>query len=314
MSARAVAIVNPRAGVIARAAMAAMRSAGGRWQGMEVWPTERRGHAGDLAAQAVREGREIVIACGGDGTVNEIGGVLMDTPVALGLVPAGSGNGLGRALGISRNPVRALRSLATAVPRGMDVGMVNGRPFFNVAGAGFDAAVGHAYDIHGQRGGRRGLLGYFRVGLTTAWGYRCEEFRLDVGGNASASRFLVVAFANGQQYGGGALIAPQARLDDGLLDVVAIEDAPLAEMMWYVPLMPIGRIAAYHRYQRTAASHAVLTGSAPIVFHRDGEPEPPAERLEVTVRPRALKVLVPETTVKARGGPFEWEPEAPVRS
>ena len=308
MSGGIVAIVNPRAGVIARAAMAAVRSAGGRWQGMEVWSTERPGHARDLAAQAVREEREAVIACGGDGTVNEIGGVLMGTPVTLGLVPAGSGNGLGRALGIPRNPMRALAALSNAVPRAMDVGMVNGKPFLNVAGAGFDAAVGQAYDAHGRRGGRRGLFSYFRIGLTTAWGYRCQEFRLEVGGTEAARRFLVVAFANGQQYGGGALIAPKARLDDGLLDVVGIEDAPLAELLWHMPLMPIGRVEAYRRYQRTAASRAVLTGSAPIAFHRDGEPEPPAERLEVTVQPRALKVLVPEATVKAPGGPFEKEP------
>src|SRR5262245_29482584 len=98
MNARPVAIVNPRAGVITRAAMAAVKGAGGRWQGLEVWLTERRGHAGELAEQAVREERETVIACGGDGTVNEIGGVLMGTHVTLGLVPAGSGNGLGRAL------------------------------------------------------------------------------------------------------------------------------------------------------------------------------------------------------------------------
>ena len=306
MNTRPVAIVNPRAGVIARAAMAAVRGAKGRWQGLEVWLTERRGHAGDLAAQAVREEREIVIACGGDGTVNEIGGVLMDTPVTLGLVPAGSGNGLGRALGLSRNPIRALRALSTAVARGMDVGMVNGKPFLNVAGAGFDAAVGHAYDLHGQAGGRRGLLSYFRVGLRTAWGYKCDEFRLGVSGAEAgpASRLLVVAFANGQQYGGGALIAPLARLDDGLVDVVSIADAPLAEMLWHMPLMPIGRIHGYRRYTRTPAQSAVLTGSGPIAYHRDGEPEPPVDKLVVTVRPRALRVLVPAATAEAPAGPF----------
>jgi diacylglycerol kinase (ATP) len=305
MNARPVAIVNPRAGVITRAAMAAVKGARGRWQGLEVWLTERRGHAGDLAQQAVREEREIVIACGGDGTVNEIGGVLMNTPVTLGLVPAGSGNGLGRALGISRNPIRALVALSTAVPRAMDVGMVNGKPFLNVAGAGFDAAVGHAYDLHGQAGGRRGLLNYFRVGLTTAWGYKCEEFRIEVAGAPGpAGRFLLVAFANGQQYGGGALIAPLARLDDGLVDVVSIEDAPLAEMVWHAPLMPIGRIQAFRRYARTAAQSAVLTGSGPIAYHRDGEPEPPVDKLEMKVMPRSLRVLVPAATAKAPAGPF----------
>lgn len=308
MNARPLAIVNPHAGVVARAAMAAVRGARGRWQGLEVWLTERRGHARDLAEQAVREEREVVIACGGDGTVNEIGGALLGTSVTLGLLPAGSGNGLGRALGISRNPMRALLALSSAVPRLMDVGTVNGKPFLNVAGAGFDAAVGRAYDIHGQAGRRRGLASYFRVGLRTAWGYRCEEFQLEVGGRRGPTgKFLVVAFANGQQYGGGALIAPLARLDDGLVDVVTIEDATLAELLWHAPLFPMGRIEAFHRYARTPAQSAVLTGSGPIAYHRDGEPEPPVDKLEMKVMTRALRVLVPAATAKAPAGPFSPE-------
>ena len=304
MNGNAVAIVNPRAGVAARAVLAALRAAGGRWKGLEVRVTERRGHARELAQAAADEGREFVFACGGDGTVNEVGWGLMGTPVTLGLVPAGSGNGLGRALGIPRNPVRALLALATAVPRAMDVGMVNGKPFLNVAGAGFDAAVGAAYDEHGRAGGRRGLLNYFRVGLQTAWGYECEEFEIEAGPTPRRGKFLLVAFANGQQYGGGALIAPRARLDDGLLDVVGIEDAPLAQMLWHAPLMPLGRIHAFRRYLHTPARSAVLTGPRPIAFHRDGEPEPPVERLEAHVVPRALKVLVPAATAKAPAGPF----------
>jgi len=85
---------------------------------------------------------------------------------------------------------------------------------------------------------------------------------------------------------------------------VSIEDAPLAEMLWHAPLMPIGRIQGFRRYARTAAQSAVLTGSGPIAYHRDGEPEPPVDKLEVTVMPRALRVLVPAATVKAPAGPF----------
>jgi YegS/Rv2252/BmrU family lipid kinase len=302
-----LAIVNPRAGVIARSAIEAVRTVGGRWKGLEMRLTERRGHARELAQDAVREGREIVIACGGDGTVNEVAWGLLGSTVTLGLVPAGSGNGLGRVLGISRNPVRALTVLADAVPRLMDVGMINDKPFLNVAGAGFDAAVGHAYDEHGRRTGRRGLLNYFRVGIGTAWGYRSEELSLDFETASPRPRRLIVAFANGQQYGGGALIAPQARLDDGQLDVVTVDEAPLLEMLWHAPLMPLGQIRRYRRYQRTLAERAVLTGVAPIVFHRDGEPEPPADRLEVRILPRALRILVPKSVANRTGGPFAPE-------
>jgi YegS/Rv2252/BmrU family lipid kinase len=299
-----VAIVNPRAGVAAQRTITALRAADGRWRGVEVRFTERRGHAREMAEAAVREGREIVLSCGGDGTVNEVAWGLLGSKVTLALVPAGSGNGLARALGIPRHPARALATLEAAVPRLMDVGMINDKPFLNVAGAGFDAAVGHAYDVHGRKTGRRGLLNYFRVGIRTAWGYRSEELLLETGEPSKRGRFFIIAFANGQQYGGGALIAPEARLDDGRLDAVSIEDAPLAEMLWHAPLLPLGRIKGYRRYRRTLVESAVLTGAGPIAFHRDGEPEPPAERLEVRVLPRALRVLVPSAVAAAPTGPF----------
>jgi diacylglycerol kinase (ATP) len=307
VSVNAVAIVNPRAGVGNRLAIEAVRAMGEHWHKMDIRLTERHGHARELAEQAVREGREIVIASGGDGTVNEVGWGLLGSTVKLGLVPAGSGNGLGRMLGIPRNPLRALSLLATAVTRRMDVGMINDKPFFNVAGAGFDAAVGKAFDDHGRSGGRRGMFTYFKVGLHTAWGYRSEEFVLDLGQPGPLRRLLLVGFANGRQYGGGALIAPRARLDDGQLDVVCIEDAPVAEVLWNAPKMYLGRIDAFRRYERTLAESAVLTGAGPIAFHRDGEPEPPAERLEVKVLPRAINMLVPLATARAANGPFAAE-------
>ena len=302
-----VAIVNPRAGVAARTALKAVKAAGGRFRGLEVRLTERPGHARELAQEAVAEGRDLVLVSGGDGTVNEVASGLLGSAVTLGLVPAGSGNGLGRMLGIPSNPIRALMRLSTAVTRRMDVGTVNGKPFVNIAGAGFDAAVGKAFDEHGRAGGRRGMFTYFRVGLRTAWGYRTEEYTLDLGQPGPRRRLLVIGFANGRQYGSGALIAPRARLDDGLLDVVSIAAAPMSEILVHSPRMFLGRIDGFRHYQHTLADRAVLTGAGPIAFHRDGEPEPPAERLEVGILPKALKILVPLATARAADGPFAAE-------
>lgn len=301
---RALVIANPRAGVAARAALEAIQSAQGLWRGLELAITESRGHARELAARAAANGCEIIIACGGDGTINEVAWGLLGTGATLGVLPAGSGNGLARTLGIPRHPIRALAVLARCVTRFMDVGMVNDKPFLNVAGAGFDAAVGLAFDEHGRGGGRRGLFTYFRVGLKTALGYREVQASLSAGTETWQRPALLVAFANGRQYGGGAVIAPRAQLDDGLLDVVAVEAASAPEMMWHAARMYLGQVEGVRRYSHYPTSDAVLTTEVPVVFHRDGEPEAATQRLTIGVKPRALRVLVPSEWARQPRGPF----------
>jgi YegS/Rv2252/BmrU family lipid kinase len=302
----AVVIANPRAGVAARAALSAVQSAR-TWNRLDLRITEHRGHARELATEAARRGEEFVIACGGDGTINEVAWGLLGSEATMGVIPAGSGNGLARTLGIPRHPVRALATLAGCVIRRMDVGMANGKPFLNVAGAGFDAAVGLAFDEHGKKGGRRGLSGYFRVGLRVALGYRGHDVSLAAGDAPWERTALLVAFANGRQYGGGAVIAPRARLDDGQLDVVTVEAAPAFELAWHASRMYIGQVEQVRRYRRVLAAAAVLTGAEPMVFHRDGEPEPPAQRFEIGIQAQALRVLVPRDQAAQEGGPFGHE-------
>ena len=188
--------------------------------------------------------------------------------------------------------------------RRMDVGMANGRPFLNVAGAGFDALVGEAFHEWGRSGGRRGLFNYFRLALPRAFTYRAATWTLEAGGEGFKGPALIVAFVNGREYGGAAVIAPGSRLDDGLLEIVVVEDTPALELLVNVPRLYVGGIERFRRYRRMAAPEAVLTGPAPFAHHRDGEPEPAAERLEVRVDPRALAVLVPRGTAEDPAGPF----------
>ena len=299
----AVAILNPRAGLAAGRARAALaRSA--RWRGAELRVTSAPGDARHFAAEAAAAGAEQVLAIGGDGTANEAAWGLIGTGTALGLVPMGSGNGLARTLRIPLSPDRALQALEEGVPRAMDVGMINGRPFLNVAGAGFDAQVGADFHAHGRRGGRRGLFTYVRLSLLRTMSYRAETWILQAGDGRFEGRALVVAFVNGRQYGGGATLVPGARLDDGLLDVVVIEDAPRFELAWNATRLFLGSIERYRRYRHLPAAAAVLTAGAPVLHHRDGEPEEPSPRLEASVSPRALQMLVPRATAEDPRGPF----------
>jgi diacylglycerol kinase (ATP) len=300
---RTRAILNPRAGLAATRALRALESHPA-WRGTEVLVTTARGDARALAAEAAAAGYEAVLSIGGDGTANETAWGLIGTDTALGLVPMGSGNGLARTLGIPLRAERAVDTLAHAVRRRMDVGVVNGRPFLNVAGAGFDAQVGADFHDHGLRGGRRGVLTYVRLSLVRTWSYRAEQWRLEAGDGRFEGRALVVAFVNGRQYGGGAVVAPGARLDDGLLDVVVIEDSPRFEMAWNSTRLFLGGIERFRRYRHFPARTAVLEGPGLFVHHRDGEPEGEAGRLEVSIQPLALAILVPAATANDPAGPF----------
>jgi YegS/Rv2252/BmrU family lipid kinase len=301
---RPLAILNPRAGLSARRALQALLGGRPSWGPVAVRVTDGPGDARRLAEQAVREGVELVLAVGGDGTANEVAWGLLGSETTLGLVPVGSGNGLARTLGIPLRAPRALEALEGGVRRRMDVGVINGRPFLNVSGAGFDAAVGAAFHAHGRAGGRRGLFTYVWLSLGQSLRYRAAHWTLRAEDHAFEGRALVVAFVNGRQYGGAAVIAPGARLDDGLLDVVVIEDAPLPEIVLNAPRLFLGGIERFRRYRRLAASAAVLIGAPPSMHHRDGEPEAACDRLEVSVDPRALSVLVPRRTAEDPHGPF----------
>ena len=301
---RVRAILNPRAGLTPRVALEVLRAGHARWEDLDLCLTERPGHARDLASEASARGDDLVLAVGGDGTVNEVASGLIGSPTPLGIVPAGSGNGLARTLRIPLAPAAAVRALAGGVVRPMDVGLANGEPFLNVAGAGLDAAVGADFHAHGRRGGRRGIGAYVLLSLRRALAYTAQRWRLEAGGEVWGGPALIVAFLNGRQYGGGATVARRAKVDDGILDIVVFEDAPLSETLLNAPRLFFGNIDGYRRYRHVVAASAVLTAAGPFEHHRDGEPEAASERLEIGLAARALRVLVPRPTAEDREGPF----------
>jgi diacylglycerol kinase (ATP) len=302
---RVRAILNPKAGVAAERARRALEAGRPSWGPIELALTEGPGNARALARAAAEAGCDLVLAVGGDGTVNEVAAGLLGSPTALGVVPMGSGNGLARTLRLPLKPAPALAALEAGITRRMDVGRVNGEPFLNVAGAGFDAFVGEAFHQRGRNGGRRGILPYVWISLKTMPSYRAGRFSVTTGAGGFEGHALLVAFVNGRQYGGGATIAPGSRLDDGLFDVVVLEDAPWVELLAAAPRLFLGGIERFRRYRRFTVTTAEVQAPVPMLFHRDGEPEPAVDRLTVTLDPRALRVRVPRATSEAADGPFE---------
>jgi YegS/Rv2252/BmrU family lipid kinase len=302
---RVRAILNPRAGVAPGAARRAVERGRPSWEDYEVLPTRAPGHATELAREAVAGGAELVIAVGGDGTVNEVAQGLLGSGVALGVVPVGSGNGLARALRLPLRPAGALAALEAGVRRPIDVGRLNGGLFVNVAGTGFDAAVGAAFDRAGQDGSRRGFVGYVRLSLAEIRRYRPPRLVLEANGQRRELRPFIVTFANGPQYGSGAVINPGGKLDDGRLEVVFFEyEGSIARVLVAAPRLFLGGLDKVAAYGRVSGTRVTVTADSPLEVHRDGDPVEASDRIEVELVPRALDVVVPAATVADPEGPF----------
>jgi diacylglycerol kinase (ATP) len=202
----------------------------------EVVITPGRGTAPALVRDLVARGADVVIAWGGDGTVNEVAGALIGTTTALGIVRSGSGDGLARTLGVSDDPDRAIARAVTGSVHPIDVGYLGDRHFLNVGGIGFDATVATAFN----HGGRRGQLRYLLRTLQGVWTYRASRYRLQLEHEASDSTRFLVAFANGSEYGGHLVLSADADPSDGWLDAVIVDDGSAVRQLWRMRRLALG--------------------------------------------------------------------------
>src|SRR5690606_38680677 len=244
-------------------------------------------HAYELGVQAVADGFDVVVAGGGDGTINEIASALNGTSAALGIVPEGSGNGLALYLGIPLNERAAIRRLNRMESMVIDSGIVNELSFFNVAGIGFDATVSDRFANEKVRG----PVGYFKAILTEISTYKPKQYRLDIDGRVFDREAFMISVANSPQYGNNAYVAPQASVTDGILDVCIVHRFPL----YTIPMM------VFHLFNRTADQSEyveIIPGreirierEAADAIHLDGEPKELGAVLDIAVRPGTLKVI-----------------------
>jgi YegS/Rv2252/BmrU family lipid kinase len=291
---RVAAIINPISGAgadrdVADRRMAAIRAAC-RQRGIDptIALTERRGHAREVAAEAAAAGVDVLIVWGGDGTINEAGSAVLHTNVPLGIVPAGSGNGLAAALGVARDPDAALTAALDGAIRAIDVGTINGRPFFNIAGIGADAHIAHLFNQRGK--GSRGGWPYVFIGLREAIRYTCADYEIQLDAETIRTRALIVAFANGREYGMGARIAPQAALDDGLLEAVVVDDRPVVARFWDARHLARGTVERVPRILFRKVTRGLVRGPGPLQYHVDGEVDISGSEIRVGILPRSLTV------------------------
>ena len=283
----------------------------------EVAITKRPGHGRELAAGLADRGFSPVVAWGGDGTVNEVASALMHRDAALGIVPAGSGNGLARELGISLRPEEAVAAALHGLDRIIDVGELAGRPFVNLAGVGLPAAIADLFARAARQSSPdgsarrptnpagvgavlrrrllagRGLAGYVRATARELLRYRSGRYTVAAGGRTIERRALFIEVANGRQYGNGAVVAPHARLDDGLLDLVTVDPIGRARAAWGLWRLFNGTIHRHRYVHCSQVGGVTISADRPLRFHVDGEAVQGGESLTAKIHPKALRVRVP---------------------
>ncbi len=261
----------------------------------EVFYTHGPSHATDLAKKAVKAKADIVIAIGGDGTVNETASGLLHSNTLLGIIPTGSGNGLSRHLGIPTNVGKALRSLKNSEPFCMDVCTVNGIPFYNVAGIGYDAKVAHDFSKKSKRG-----FGSYLQSIVRLWfSYKPKSYQLKFDGIKLKTKALMVSFANGSQFGNNFYIAPNAKLNDGLMDIAILKKFPDLAIPIFTYQIFKKKIDE-SKYSDMFQAKEVFVKQKSEKIHLDGEPFQLGKSLHFKVLPGALNILAPKEFINER--------------
>lgn len=285
-------IVNPKAGKgtarrAAREVARVLREGG--WS-VEVLETAAAGETPALAHSLSTE-HDLVLACGGDGTLSEVVNGLLETGTPAGLIPSGTGNDFARAIGLSLQPEQAARQLLTGAPVAVDLLEVGetGLVAINIIGAGFDAAV--ARRMNAQTRGA-GWLAYLSAVLLELTHYRPTELRLWVDGQEWQGRTLLVAVANAQSYGAGMWIAPQASITDGLLDVVLVREMSRLHFLRSLPLVFRGAHLSHSHVQvwRGREVRIETAPPAPVLVDGDLQAQTP---LTVRILPRRARLWLP---------------------
>lgn len=256
----------------------------------EIAETERAFHAHELAKGAAEAGADIVVAVGGDGTVNEVASGLLYSKTALAILPFGSGNGLARHLGIAVDTSEAISLLNTGQQITIDAAEANGKAFFCTAGLGFDARIGQVFASTQTRG----FASYLRMTLTEYFSFIPHRYTVKVNGKELRGSYFVVTMANAAQYGNGAYIAPQADIQDGQIDLCLLRPFPLTE------IIRLGWQLFNKSIHKNAHMQIIRTDMAEIdcpqaeCMHLDGEFVPIKGRLQIRMLPKSLQVIVPQ--------------------
>ncbi len=257
--------------------------------------TKYAGHAIEISRDAVKDNYNVIVAVGGDGTVNEVASQMINSNSTLGIIPGGSGNGLARHLNIPLIATRAINLLNKGVESKIDTATVNGRPFISIAGVGFDALVAKKF----AKSPRRGFLTYFRIAANEFMTYKPKKYTLSFDdGLYIKRRAFFIAFANSNQFGYNAKIAPNARLNDGKIDICIAQKPNVFQTPVVANLLLLKLIDKSPLMDIIPTTGVTIKQKKNRVINIDGEPVKIDKKLTIKVVPSSLKVIIPQNEPK----------------
>jgi len=257
----------------------------------EIKMPSYRGEATAIARE-VADSCDVVVAVGGDGTINEVLNGIVGSQAVLGIIAAGTGNGFARELGVPLQTERACQVLVEGHVKALDLGNANGKYFLGTAGVGFDALIARA---SGKiLGPLRGMWLYFFAGALMFYRFKRQLIDLEIDSETIRVRPLLVAVANTRRYGGKALIAPDAKPDDGLLDVCVIQNMGALRLMYHLPKLFTGEHTKLSDVAMYRGKNITIHAKEPIPLHVDGEAIESCSEVQFTLLSEAIKVLVPK--------------------
>ena len=249
--------------------------------------TEYAGHAYEIAKESKEQGIDIVVAVGGDGTVNEVGRALVHSNTALGIIPTGSGNGLARHLLIPMKIKGAIQVLNDCEITDLDYGIINEHPFFCTCGVGFDAFISEKF----AEAGKRGPITYLENILKEGLKYEPETYEIEAENGTIKKKAFLISCANASQYGNNAYIAPQASMSDGMIDVIIMEPFDALEASQISIEMFNKTLDKNNKIKTFRSKEIKIYRKAPGVIHYDGDPIDTGKEIVVTLKEKGIKIL-----------------------
>jgi YegS/Rv2252/BmrU family lipid kinase len=254
----------------------------------EIKYTERAGHATEIAQDAMRNNIDIVVAVGGDGTVNEVAKAIVHSNTALGIIPCGSGNGLARHLMLPINIKKSIQIINECEIHDLDFGVINNFPFFCTCGMGFDAFVSMKFAESGKRGPITYVENVLREGLK----YKPETYTIEDETGTKRYEAFLISIANASQYGNNAYIAPQASMSDGVMDVIIMEPFDVLEAPQVSFDMFNKTLNKNSRIKTFTCKELHIHRSKPGVIHYDGDPVMTGKDIDVKLHEKGIKIIV----------------------
>lgn len=252
--------------------------------------TEYVGHAAEIAEEAANKNFDVIVAVGGDGTINEIAAKVMQQNKILGVLPFGSGNGLARFLKIPMNTVKAIKVINNCKVSVIDTATFNEKCFFNMAGMGFDAHISSVFAGNKSRG----LSGYVKLGLREMFSYKSQTYQITVDGKEYSRKAFVISVANSSQYGNNAHISPKASVTDGLLDLCIVKEFPLYKLPVLAYEMLRLKTDNSNLVEIIKGKNIHISRIKEDAIHIDGEPYFMGKEITVSITPLSLNIITPD--------------------